>query len=142
MIADYESKAAEILTKMMEKLAENGDAILSAMDKLVYLEKSGILDELVMLSEIVLGIRKIPDEFMDVDVQEVVSRNLELLLSLALSVDDEVIQLVEKLLDALKKVKDFEPVGLTGSLKAIRDPDVQKSLGFLLAFAKNLGRDI
>lgn len=142
MIADYESKAADVLTKMMEKLAENGDALLSALDKLIYLEKSGILNELVAMSEMILGIKKIPEEFLDEDVQEMASKNMELLLSLALSVDDDMIRYVEKMIDAFKKTKDSEPVGITGVLKAMRDPDVQKALGFMIAFAKNLGKNI
>ncbi len=32
-----------------------------------------------------------------------------------------------------------EPKGLMGAMNALRDPDVQKGLGFLLALAKNLG---
>lgn len=141
-MADYESEAAEVLTKLMERLAQNGDAILNALDKLVYLENSGVLDELVELSGIVLGLRKLPEEFLDKDVQDVLTKNLELILSLALSVDDEVISQLEKVVEAFKKTKEFEPAGITGALKASRDQDVQKALGFLLAFAKNLGRSL
>jgi len=32
-----------------------------------------------------------------------------------------------------------EPKGMMGAVSALRDPDVQKGLGFLLALAKNLG---
>jgi len=32
-----------------------------------------------------------------------------------------------------------EPKGMMGAMSALRDPDVQKGLGFLLALAKNLG---
>lgn len=142
MMADYESRAAEVLTKLMERLAQNGDAILDALDKLVYLENSGVLDELVELSGIILGLKRLPEEFLDKDVQDVLTKNLELILSLALSVDDEVISQVEKIIEAFKKTKEFEPVGITGALKASRDRDVQKALGFLLAFAKNVGRSI
>ncbi len=139
MIANYETKAADVLAKMMEKLAEDGDAILKAMDKLVYLEKSGVLDELLEASNLLLAIKKLPEEFLDENTQEIAVKNIELLLSLAVSVDDETIKFVEKLVDAFKKSKDFKPAGVTGALKALRDPDTQKALGFLLEFAKNLG---
>ncbi|MEM2023071.1 MAG: DUF1641 domain-containing protein [Archaeoglobaceae archaeon] len=142
MIANYEAKAADVLAKMMEKLAEDGDAILKAMDKLVYLEKSGVLDELLEASNLLLAIKKLPEEFLDKDTQEIAVKNIELLLSLAVSVDDETIKFVEKLVDAFKKSKDFKPTGITGALKALRDPDVQKALGFLLEFAKNLGNKL
>jgi len=140
MIADYETKAADVLIKLMEKLAENGDAILSAMDRLVYLENSGVLEELVEMSGMVSGIKRFPEEFLDRDVQEVLSKNLELLLSFAMAVDDEMIIYIEKLIEAFKKTKDYKPAGFTGALKALRDPDVQKAIGFMLAFAKNLGK--
>ncbi|MDI9645711.1 MAG: DUF1641 domain-containing protein [Archaeoglobales archaeon] len=142
MIANHEAKAADVLAKMMEKLAEDGDAILKAMDKLVYLEKSGVLDELLEASNLLLAIKKLPEEFLDKDTQEIAVKNIELLLSLAVSVDDETIKFVEKLVDAFKKSKDFKPTGITGALKALRDPDVQKALGFLLEFAKNLGNKL
>ena len=35
-----------------------------------------------------------------------------------------------------------EPVGTFAALRALRDPDVQRALGFLLAFAKTFGRVI
>lgn len=31
MVADYEAKATEVLTKLMEKFAENGDSILKRL---------------------------------------------------------------------------------------------------------------
>jgi len=142
MVSDYETKAAETLAKLMEKLAENGDAVIRAVDKLIYLENSGTLDELLNLAEIAVGFKKLPEEFLDKELREVVSKNIELLLSLALSVDDETIKMVEKLLEALKKAKDFSPAGLTGMLKAMRDPDVQRAFGFFLTFAKSFGSKI
>jgi len=142
MSADYETKAAEVLTKLMGKLAENGDAILRAVDKLVYLENSGVLDELVDISGAVLAMKRLPEEFIDEDVQEVATKNLEILLTLALSVDNEMMATVENVLEAFKKTKEFEPAGIVGALKYLRDSDVQYALGFLLAFAKNLGQRI
>ncbi len=45
------------------------------------------------------------------------------------------------LLDSLSKTEPAkaEPRGLMGLMSALRDPDVQKGLGFLIALAKNLG---
>lgn len=126
----------------MEKVAENGDAILRAVDKLIYLENSGALDELVDISDAILALKKLPEELIDEDMQEVATKNLEILLTLALSVDDEMIATVEKLIEAFKKTKEFEPAGIVGALKYLRDSDVQYALGFLLAFAKNLGQSI
>lgn len=142
MIADYETKAAEILSKLMEKLAESGDAILRAFDRLIYLENSGILSELVDISGALLAMKKMPEEFIDDEMEKIATKNLEILLTLVLSVDDEMIERVEKIVEAFKNTREFEPVGIAGALKHLRDPDVQHALGFLLAFAKNLGRRI
>ena len=35
-----------------------------------------------------------------------------------------------------------EPVGVVGLLRALRDPEVQAGLGFLVAVSKHLGRDL
>jgi uncharacterized protein YjgD (DUF1641 family) len=40
---------------------------------------------------------------------------------------------------ALAAADDAKPVGLFGMLSALRDPDVQKGLGFLIAVLKKLG---
>ncbi len=142
MMLDREEKAAEVLAKLVERIAEDGEAILGAMEKLIYLEKSGILDELISYAEILAGLRKLPEEMVEADVQDVLSKNLELILSLALSIDEEMIYRVERIVEAFKQARDFEPVGFTGAMKAMRDPEVQKALGFLLAFFKNLGRNL
>ncbi len=50
------------------------------------------------------------------------------------------IDLVNK---ALKSIPgEAEPVGLGGLLGALRDPDVQRGLGFLVAFLKALGKSL
>lgn len=142
MMLEQEEKAAEVLAKLVEKVAEKGEAILGALEKIIYLEKSGILDELVSYAELITGLRKLPEEMMEADVQDVLSKNLEIVLSLALSIDDEMIQRVEKIVEAFRQAKDFEPVGFTGAMRAMRDPEVQKALGFLIAFARNLGKNL
>jgi len=45
------------------------------------------------------------------------------------------------LLEGLAKTKpaEAEPKGMMGLIGALRDPNVQKGLGFLIALAKNLG---
>ncbi len=137
-----DEKVADTLYEIMGKLAESGDAVINAFDKLVYLEKSGVLDQLVRLSELMLSFSKLPDELLDSETVEVAMKNIELLLTLALSVDERTIKTVENLIKAFKETEEFEAVGIAGSLKALRDEDVQKALGFLIAFAKNFGRKL
>jgi uncharacterized protein YjgD (DUF1641 family) len=46
---------------------------------------------------------------------------------------------VDCLTYALAAAEDAKPVGLFGLLSALRDPEVQKGLGFLIAVLKKLG---
>ncbi len=141
-MSELDSAAADVLYKLTTKLAEDGDAILRAIDKLVWLEKSGVLDELIKLAERSLGLLNLQDELLDEESVEVAMKNIELLLTVALATDERTIKVVEKLVEAFKETEDFQPVGMVAALKALRDPDVQKALGFLLTFAKNFGKKL
>ena len=137
-----DDKAVDILYSLMERLAENGEAIISAMDKLITLEKSGALDQLIKLSVILPRLPKMCGDFLDEESTQIAMKNLELLLTFAISVDGNFIKTVEKALDALKECEKFEPAGLLDSLKALRDDDVKKAMGLILAFAKCFGKKI
>lgn len=49
---------------------------------------------------------------------------------------------VSQLAEALASSGDAQPVGTWGLLKALRDPDVQRALGFGLAIARSFGRQL
>lgn len=49
---------------------------------------------------------------------------------------------VSRLAAALADPGEAKPVGTFGLLKALRDPDVQRALGFLLAVAREFGRHL
>lgn len=49
---------------------------------------------------------------------------------------------VSRLAAALADPGDTKPVGTWGMLRALRDPDVQRALGFLLAVAREFGRHL
>jgi len=137
-----DDKAVDTLYSLMERLAENGEAIISAMDKLITLEKSGTLDQLIKLSKILPRLPKMSEDFLDEESAQIAMKNLELLLAFALSVDGNFTKTVEKALEALKECEKFEPAGLLDSLKALRDDDVKKAIGFILTFAKCFGKKI
>jgi uncharacterized protein YjgD (DUF1641 family) len=58
--------------------------------------------------------------------------------------DAKAVQLVGRLGAALATTASAapSPVGLIGAMRALRDPDVQRALGFLLAFAKQFGHSL
>lgn len=49
---------------------------------------------------------------------------------------------VSQLASALAEHGASEPVGAWGALRALRDPDVQRALGFLLAVARQFGKNL
>lgn len=49
---------------------------------------------------------------------------------------------VSQLAAALADPGPARPVGMWGALKALRDPDVQRALGFLLAVARQFGKNL
>lgn len=49
---------------------------------------------------------------------------------------------VSQLASALAEHGSHEPVGMWGALRALRDPDVQRALGFLLAVARQFGKNL
>lgn len=80
--------------------------------------------------------------FMDKDTDKLLENIAELFGALALSIDKNTIEIAEKAMDALNASRDFEPVTLTGLIKALKDENVQKALGFLVKFAKEFGKRI
>ncbi len=128
------SKAAEALYEIFEKIVENHDEIISAIEKLVILEKKGVLNEVVKLSEL-----KIP--FTVDEVKQIVPK-LNLLFEFLVNIDERTIKVVKRLLEAFEESMVYEPMGLGESVKALRDPDVQKAIGFALTLAKNFGKRI
>lgn len=49
---------------------------------------------------------------------------------------------ISRLAAALADTGDVKPVGMWGMMRALRDPDVQRAVGFLLAIARELGRHL
>jgi hypothetical protein len=49
---------------------------------------------------------------------------------------------VSRLATALAEPGEAKPVGMFGLMKALRDPDVQRALGFLLAVGREFGRQL
>ncbi|WP_202320489.1 DUF1641 domain-containing protein [Archaeoglobus neptunius] len=127
-------RAAEALYEIFEKIIENHEDILNALEKLLVLERKGVLDEIVKLSEL-----KVP-----ISAEEVgeVAEKLETLVNLLLSVDERVLKVIKRLIDAFEESMIYEPMGIMDAMKVVRDPDVQKAIGFALTLAKNFGKRI
>ncbi len=59
-------------------------------------------------------------------------------------IDPEAVGVVSSAANALveSRSKTTEPVGLIGLMKAMRDPDLQYALGFLVSFGKHFGKNL
>lgn len=56
--------------------------------------------------------------------------------------DAKALAVISRLADALAESGDAQPIGTWGLLRSMRDPDVQRALGFLVAIARDLGRHL
>lgn len=115
---------------VLKKIAENKEAISEAIDKLVWLEKSGNLDALLGFSAL---IKLVQDSISDA----VVDKNMEMITNIGLIsakfTSDRALMLMNALGDAICRCeKEPEPIGLGGLLKAMREPEVKKALGMLV----------
>ncbi len=125
---------------LQKKIDENEEVLARAIDKLVWLEKSGSLDALIGFSAL---IKVLQDSISD----EVVLKNAELINNLGLIsakfTNERALMLLNAIGDAICRCeKEPEPVGLTGLLAALRDPDVKIALGMLVNILKELGKNL
>ena len=134
MSSEKISKAAEAVYEIFEKIVENHDEIVDALEKLIALERKGVLDEIVKLSEL-----RIP--LTAEEISEIASK-LEMFFNLVISLDERTLKVVKRFLDAFEESMVYEPMGLMETMKSLRDPDVQKAIGFALTLAKNFGKRI
>lgn len=132
-------------------MPEKVDDVLTG-ERLAALERA--LDLLVKLDE--MGVLEAVDEVLDPDVIGYLMKflmhpgllraadRLDLVFDALGRIDIEAAAGQAELLNkALKAVpKEAKPVGLGGLLSALRDPDVQRGLGFLVEFLRNLGKEL
>jgi|Deesub1362B_J571_1020462.scaffolds.fasta_scaffold00177_54 uncharacterized protein YjgD (DUF1641 family) len=137
------ASVASTLEKLMliaDTAAKNSEEIVSAINKLIWLERSGTLDALISAGAL---IKIMQDSITD----EVVARNAEMLANLGLIMsklsDEKAMNMLNAMADAICRCEgDIKPAGFRELIKALRDEDVKKSLGMLLNLAKELGRNI
>lgn len=128
-------RTVEVLTQLMDRMDE--------------------LEQLIALGEQAPGfVAMMVDTFDSVhqraveaghDPERLARRSLTAVTSLLESglLDPESIEVIEKAGDALADSRKAPPeVGLFGLLRAMRDPDTRRALGFLTEFGKRFGREL
>lgn len=122
-----------------ETVGENADDLSAAVETLVGLQRDGTLDDLAALGDVVsLGSAALDDE-MVTSLAHTGGRLGELA---DVAADDETARGLQTLLTAVGAANagDADQVGPVGLVRALRDPEVQTGMGFLVALARELGR--
>lgn len=131
--------ATEETVGLAEAVGENGAELQAALDSLLALQRSGTLEELVEIADVLsLATAALDDEM----VRELASTGASLGELADTAADEDTRAGVETLLAGLGEAEREPPerVGLIGLAKASRDPDLQYGLGYILSLARALGR--
>ena len=130
----------ERLQKMLMTIAENSAPITEMLEQLVELKKTRVLDALIQIASLIYNIY---EQMMTSEgVKTLVEATTPLLILAREASDEDVVKRLSAMVNALASITEYRPVGLLGLLNALRDPDVQRGLGFLIAFLKALGRQL
>ncbi|MEM0484451.1 MAG: DUF1641 domain-containing protein [Pyrobaculum sp.] len=126
-----QDKVQEALISIVERL----DIIKELVNTLYDFKRSGVLDDLLNAAA---SLRFFTEGLLTREFMERVSKLQEVALIAGnnLAMDSSK---VDCLTYAVAAADDAKPVGLFGLLNALRDPEVQRGLGFLIAVLKKLG---
>ena len=134
--------AADATAPEIERvIEENPEALAESLETLVRLQETGTLDDLVGFADVAALMSAAMDDEMVTTLASTGARLGEVAETAA---DDEVAQGLETALAAVGEANSAEPqqVGMLGLLRAMREPEVQSGLGFMLAMARALGQDL
>ncbi len=126
----------------IDDLEAESDAIQEAADTMVELQQDGTLDD---LTEAATAISLVADALDDEMVVEVAGLANELGLVAGSATQENTIRTLQAMMDAMDEADTFddpEKIGMVGAMRKLRDDDIQRGLGFLMAFLGALGRQI
>jgi uncharacterized protein YjgD (DUF1641 family) len=149
--------ATDETIQLAETVGENGEQLEDALESLLALQRSGTLEELVELAEVVSLLTAALDDEMvrslsatgsglgelaQTAAEDDTRDGLETLLESVSAADDDAGDGIETLLEGVGEAERAPPEqpGLLGLLRKARDPDVQLGLGYILAIAEAIGR--
>lgn len=126
-----EEKTVEALIAIVERI----DVIKELVNILFEFKRSGVLDDLLNAAA---SLRFLTEGLLTRDFMERVAKLQEVALVAGTNLAMDTSK-IDRLTYAIAAADDAKPVGLFGLLSALRDPEVQKGLGFLIAVLKKLG---
>ena len=126
-----DEKTLDALTALVQRT----DILKELVNTLYDFKRSGVLDDLLNAAA---SLRLFTEGLLTRDFMEKVAKlqGVALIAGTNLAMDSSK---VDCLTYAIAAADDAKPVGLFGLLSALRDPEVQKGLGFLIAVLKKLG---
>jgi uncharacterized protein YjgD (DUF1641 family) len=134
--------ATDGTVRLAGTVGENADDLEDALKTLLALQRSGTLDDVVALADLVsLGAGALEDD-MVAELARTGSRLGEVADEAS---DPDTVRGLTTLARALGDASDPadppEPVGAVGLVRALRDPEVKAGLGYLLAVARAVGSE-
>jgi uncharacterized protein YjgD (DUF1641 family) len=143
MSAAAEEKLNKLLDRLQEEktvdaliaIVEHIDVIKELVNTLFEFKRSGVLDDLLNAAA---SLRFLTEGLLTRDFMEKVGKLQEVALIAGTNLAMDTSK-IDCLTYAIAAADDAKPVGLFGLLSALRDPEVQKGLGFLMAVLKKLG---
>ncbi|QCC48560.1 DUF1641 domain-containing protein [Halobellus limi] len=139
LVESADGLATEETVELAATVGDNGEELQGALESLLVLQRTGTLDELVEVADVLSLLTSALDDEM---VRSLAGTGSALGEVAQTAGDDDVRDGLETLLSGVGEAAGEEPerVGAVGLLKRSRDPDVQYGLGFLLALAGSIGR--
>ncbi|MFB6189832.1 MAG: DUF1641 domain-containing protein [Halapricum sp.] len=133
--------ATEELVQLGDAVGENAGDLAEGLEALARLQRTGTLDDLLALAEVASLLTAAMDDEMVVSLSNLGERLGGVADTAA---DEDVSRGLESVLYAVGDAtsEGAEPVGLVGTARALRDPEVKAGMGVALALLKALGRDV
>lgn len=143
LAASADGLATAETARLADRVGADGDELEAALETLVDLQRSGTLDDLADAASVLsLAMAAADDEM----IASFARLGTELGAVADAAGDPDAARGIETMLVAVAEVSDpSEPPASTGAiglLRSLRDPEVKRGLGFLLAIAGALGREI
>jgi uncharacterized protein YjgD (DUF1641 family) len=130
------------MTDEIDEMEAESAAIQEAADAMIELQQDGTLDD---LTEAATAVSLLADALDDEMVVEVAGLANDLGLVAGSASQTNTIRTLQAMMDAMDEADTFEDpekIGMMGAVRKLRDEDVQRGLGFLMAFLGALGRQI
>lgn len=133
-----DAMATDETVRLAETVGRDGDELADAMATVAELQRNGTLDDLAALSDLLALANGALDDEM---VMRLAGTGTGLGELADTAADPDTARGLERMLDAVgdASTDEPEPVGALGLVKATRDPEVKRGLGYLVAIARALG---